>query len=353
MNKKLIAWLVVLPMILTLVPGLQNHAYAAVSTSHKLACPFRSIYGQTPSGFVCSNCGAENKLGNCKQVNDLTCEDPVYMSHVCAECETPFDKLVESPAFQPQGHTFPVLGTSFDAATKSFVVSYGACQNRNCNATKESDVVAGKKEDVSPATCTEPALVKYYMWDENYNKIYSGVVADGEPAGHDWADGVCQNGCGTPFRQYYGMTVSSIGPRFKDVSELTNKWHMFSVVDLSQDGTQTLDLIAGNIHKIGTVTLTVADGAVTVDYDLYAEPITLKSAFFTLFSDLAAIETLDTAALEGYAFGEAITLGEDTTRILYVNMNVIYANDAENVTKFYEKSGAYTTLVENMLNLMK
>lgn len=155
-----------------------------------------------------------------------------------------------------------------------------------------------------------------------------------------------------PNRRYYNMTVSSIGPRFKDISELTDKWHMFSVVDLSKDGVQTLDLIAGDVHKIGTVTLTVANGTVTVDYDLNAYPITEKAKFFTFFNDLKAIETIDTKELEGYEFGEAITLGEDTNLILYVRMDVVYASDAKNVKKFYENSEEYTKLVEDMLKLM-
>ena len=153
-------------------------------------------------------------------------------------------------------------------------------------------------------------------------------------------------------RQYYAMTVSSIGPRFKDVSDLTKKWHMFSALDLSKDGVQTLDLIAGNIHKIGTVTLTVADGNVTVDYKIDAKPVTVKSEFFTFFPNLAAIETVDTSKLTGYEFGEKIALGEDKNVIFYLFMNVGYHSDVKNANKFYENGKEYTALVNDMLALM-
>ena len=152
--------------------------------------------------------------------------------------------------------------------------------------------------------------------------------------------------------KFYSMTVSSIGPRFKDVSELTEKWHMFSVVDLSQDGVQTLDLIAGDVHKIGTVTLTVANGTVTVDYDFFVKPITVQSDFFTFFSDLAAIETVDTNKLNGYKFGEAITIGDDTNVIFYLKMNLFYARDNKSVVAFDAASEEYTTLVDSMLKMM-
>ena len=153
-------------------------------------------------------------------------------------------------------------------------------------------------------------------------------------------------------RKYYSMTVSSIGPRFKDVSKLTNKWHMFSALDLSKDGVQTLDLIAGNIHKIGTVTLTVADGNVTVDYNIDAYPVTVNSEFFSIFPNLAAIETIDTSKLTGFEFGEKIALGEDKNVIFYLYMEVVYHSDVANSEKFYENSKQYTALVNDMLALM-
>ena len=153
-------------------------------------------------------------------------------------------------------------------------------------------------------------------------------------------------------KEYYSMNVSSIGPRFKDVSELTDDWFMFSVVDLSKDGEQTLDLIAGDAHKIGTVTLTVANGAVTVDYDIFVEPITFNSKFFTLVSDLEALETLNTKKLTGYEFGEAITLGEDTNLVLYLRMNVVYRRDNKDVVKFDAKSEEYAALVTGMMEMM-
>jgi len=152
--------------------------------------------------------------------------------------------------------------------------------------------------------------------------------------------------------KYYAMTVSSIGPRFKDVSDLTKKWHMFSVLDLSKDGVQTLDLIAGDVHKIGTVTLTVADGCVTVDYKITASPVTVKSEFFTFFPNLAAIETVDTSKLNGFKFGEKIALGEDKNVIFYLRMDVGYNSNVKNAPKFYENGKDYTALVKDMLALM-
>jgi len=49
-------------------------------------------------------------------------------------------------------------------------------------------------------------------------------------------------------KDIYSMTACSLGLRFRDVSRKTDKWYMFTPIDVSQNATMYLDLIAGNVH---------------------------------------------------------------------------------------------------------
>ncbi len=64
-----------------------------------------------------------------------------------------------------------------------------------------------------------------------------------------------------------------MGPCFRDESNLTDKWYRFTPVDLSVDGVYTYDLAASNLYIIGKVTVTVADGNVTVECDYASRDI--------------------------------------------------------------------------------
>ena len=56
---------------------------------------------------------------------------------------------------------------------------------------------------------------------------------------------------------YNKAEVCSFGPQFKEAcDELTDEWYRFSVVDLSQQGTQVFDMIANDTWHLGYVTVT-------------------------------------------------------------------------------------------------
>lgn len=153
-----------------------------------------------------------------------------------------------------------------------------------------------------------------------------------------------------PGTVWYHMTVSSIGPRFRDVTDLTNKWNMFTVVDLSVDGEQTFDLIAGDVHVIGTMTVKVADGKVTVTYSLNSKEMSVKAESLSIVSGLDAITNLE--ELPAFNFGEEISiadqLGGDTMVVIYVKNVVHYASDVLGVKEFCD-GRSYTELVEAMM----
>lgn len=129
---------------------------------------------------------------------------------------------------------------------------------------------------------------------------------------------------------YSDNTACVAGTGFRTLANVdTNKWYTFVELDLSQDGVQTFDLIASNIYRIGTVTVTVAEGNVTVDYDLCTDEIIVHDEFMTLFASLEDVTTVDQAAFTEYAYGEAINIQEalnGTTGYLYL-CNVVTYHD--------------------------
>lgn len=153
--------------------------------------------------------------------------------------------------------------------------------------------------------------------------------------------------------------VNSFGPKFD------GSWMTYSVVDLSQDGVQTFDLVAAGAWKLGTVNVTVNGDEVVVNYlcdedvntrDIY-DDIYVGREWFTLFGDLAAVTTLNPDEIENpFAFGQPISiandLGGDTNVILYVNNIMTYDNRNPYVTRFWPNLPQNKAVVESMTALL-
>lgn len=138
---------------------------------------------------------------------------------------------------------------------------------------------------------------------------------------------------------YPHNTVCVAGIEFRDVKpELTNKWYNFAAIDLSQDGTQTFDLVASNMYVVGTVTVTVAGDEVTVDWKLRKQGTTdanfvSESEFLTFFNSLDAVNGVEPEGFTGpvYQFGQPISiandLGGDTNVLLYIRNTATYCTN--------------------------
>ena len=121
---------------------------------------------------------------------------------------------------------------------------------------------------------------------------------------------------------------------------------------LSKDGEQTFDLIAGNMHVIGKVKLTVKEGKVTVSVKTNSVDIAKKGEFLTFLPSLAETETLDQSKLTAYKFDEEIDiekdLGGDTNVLLYILNRYYYTSDTKGVERFFPNGGAYKKLAETL-----
>lgn len=152
-------------------------------------------------------------------------------------------------------------------------------------------------------------------------------------------------------------TVCSFGPSFQSLdSSLTDAWYTFTVVDLSQEGIQSFDLVAGGTYRIGKVYVNVMDGLVRVTYR-YVCPSQIyeKDAFFTIFHDVQGICSADPDTLEGMTYGDyydiAADLNGDTIVLLFVCNRVSFLKDTPGVERFYDNLLENQKLCQDMLKL--
>ena len=152
----------------------------------------------------------------------------------------------------------------------------------------------------------------------------------------------------------YAQTLSSLGIRFRDATPaLTDKWHMFTPLDLSEDGETVIPLIAGGISQVGEVTVAVADGAVQIKYALY-RGVELLDIGCALFHDLDRVDTVDMNRQKQYPFRQTIRIAEDldgdTSLLLYVFGHVNY--DFEQQPIYRLNGQKYDAVVERLKQLM-
>ena len=159
-------------------------------------------------------------------------------------------------------------------------------------------------------------------------------------------------------RADYTMNVCSAGIRFRDLDNpITDKWFMFTPIDLSVEGTQTFDLVAGNMHQIGKVNVQVKDGYVTVSYRVNnAQTIHVFEEYMTLIPSLSELTELDFDKLPCYAYGTPIsiadTLGGDTKVLLLLRNRAMYSEGAKGVDGYDGGSKVYKEYVEQLKQIM-
>lgn len=161
-------------------------------------------------------------------------------------------------------------------------------------------------------------------------------------------------------KDYDNNTVCSFGPQFREVSgRLTDEWYMFTPLDLSREGVQTYELIAGNMYVIGEVTVTVKNGTVTVDYAYNSTRIQGGREYFMIFADF---ESVTGKAFENlhqqrhYTYGRAYSieekLGGDTDVLLFVCNTATFKKSTPGVVRYYETNEDRELLRQKMLDMI-
>lgn len=166
---------------------------------------------------------------------------------------------------------------------------------------------------------------------------------------------------------YPNNTACSFGPQFRVVSpEKTDKWYMFTPVDLTIQGRQEFEYVASNMYIIGKVYVDVAGDSVTVTYhNYYADQggnTETISEFFTFFPDYASVGEVEPEKMgvPGFTFGQALSiendLAGDTNVLLFVRNRVNYLDyvtKTKKLTRFWPNIPERKALREDMLALMQ
>ena len=114
----------------------------------------------------------------------------------------------------------------------------------------------------------------------------------------------------------YNNTITGFGPCTRDLIG-GKTWNRVTPVDLSVDGTYTYDLVASNKYVVGTLVVTVANGTVTVNYELNANQIKITEETLTLYANLEALKNgTGLTATVGTPIDIVANFGEDTKVIV-------------------------------------
>ena len=289
-----------------------------------------TVCGETLDSEAIPAAGIDHTEGDWATVTEPTCTKDGEKALTCSVCGDTLD----TEAIPATGHTEGEWATTTEPTctepgeeSLTCSVCGDVLDTKEVPATGHDD---GKWITVKPATREETGLKELHC--TKCNELLDTAVIPVRTTDY-----------------YIGNTACSIGPRFKDESGLTDKWYRFTPVDLSVDGVQTFDLIGSDAYIIGSVTVTVADGTVTIDCSYVSEDVKVHSEFCTFLPSLGEITTVDPAQLPSYDFGEAISIADalngDTKVLLYICNMVDYHTDMA-VTRVWTNSKDFKLQIE-------
>ncbi len=142
---------------------------------------------------------------------------------------------------------------------------------------------------------------------------------------------------------YYNNTMTSFGPTTKELVG-GNDWYRVTPVDLAVDGVYTYDLIASNKYVVGTVTITVNAGALTVSYKTNYS-VDVKDEALLIYASKADLATgTAVTAPVGAAINAAETFGADTK----VLVSLILTGDYDAAGKGLVDASAAAGMIANI-----
>ena len=306
-----------------------------------------------------------------------TCTEPGVKTYVC-----------QNDSSHTYKESIPATGHDWDngkitkepTCTEPGVKTY-TCKNDSSHTKQESVPATGHNWDTGAVTkeptCTEPGERTYTCLNDSSHTRKEPIA----PTGHSWDNGViikqptfteeglieytCQK-CGVkrqeklPRKVMGNNTICAFGPRLRDVNLApynTDAWYMFTPFDASKDGRQTYELVATNKYIVGTLTIDIRNGEMTIDYDLVSNTIDITLEFFTVLSQLDDIheyepeKLLDLRMSVRRPINLQDTFGDDRNLVLYFCSRCNYTY-SERFKDLNYNSAAHQRLVKQMLEIM-
>lgn len=166
----------------------------------------------------------------------------------------------------------------------------------------------------------------------------------------------------TDIMWYQDNMACAVGLSLRDDLGLSNKWYNIVPVDLTVEGTQTIDMVASGLYLLGSAEIKVADGEVTVTYELSMGSVFLGSECLQWFTSLDEIteEFLDNPVGE-YAFGEPVSISDclhdQDVALLFICNQVTYSQPnavtGMALTRYYANLDQWKSWREKLFALLE
>jgi hypothetical protein len=196
------------------------------------------------------------------------------------------------------------------------------------------------------ATCKDPGYIREIC--TVCGDIVSEEILPIDTTSHNWVNGVCTI-CGEVLYKFqYDAQMTSFGPMTSEVID-GKDWLRVTPVDLSVDGVYTYDLVASNRFVIGKVTITVAEGSMTVSYTVRAFSATIKSEALKIYASKEAMAAgTAVEAKVDEAINVAENFGEDTKVIVSLILVGDYDELDKNLLGLHVKDTVIAEMLANM-----
>ena len=268
------------------------------------------------------------------------CTEPGTRVYTCKL--NPAHTKSESIAINPNAHQWDEGKVTVAPGCETAGQKVYTCKLNPAHTKTETLNPTGHKWDkgtvTKPATLTETG-VRHFVCQNNHEHTMDKTI---------------------PRISFNNNTLCAFGPRLRDVNLYpydTDLWYMFTPIDVSQDGQQTFDMVVSNTYIVGTLTITVKEGFLTVDYKLNGNSIDVTTEFFTILHQIDDIHQYEPEQLMAYRMNvkQPINLaehfGDDRNLVLYFCSRCDYQYNSRFIRLNYD-SPTHQAIVHSMLSIM-
>lgn len=324
----------------------ETQVYPAIGGQHAWQVTATTPAGCETTGLkeeACTKCGEARKT----TIPALGHEYGEWVNSFTVTCEYPGTEIrfcVRDIMHPRQERTVPALGHIWECTT----IKTPTCSEK------------GEKRCVCTRNAKHVTISEIPMTEHNPQWVQSKAPTSSAEGERQYKCQVCNKVLKVEAlpklarKDYLNNTMCSLGLRFRDVApNSTDKWFMFTPLDLSQEGEQRYPLIATDTYVIGAMTVTVKEGLVTVNYEVI-QGATVSSEYLTFFPDLdtALAQEPDKLGGKNFAIGKAISIADDlagdTSVILLLVNHINYHNELKGLIGFSPQDTEHAKAIEEM-----